>query len=214
MQLITGVVQGLRPAIGLLLALSPGVGWGSEDCTSAADCPALHGCVRPVGSCAGQGTCELIPEACIEIYDPVCGCDDVTYSNSCFATMAGAGVSYFGECVIENDCPGGVEGNVCGEGEYCYVGVGQCGASVLGTCEDRPGGCTYDYTPVCGCDGITYANPCHAASEAANIDYEGECAQAPPELPGLSSVYAWGALAAALLGSTWILWRVRTDPHS
>ena len=24
-------------------------------------------------------------EVCIEIYHPVCGCNDVTYSNSCFA---------------------------------------------------------------------------------------------------------------------------------
>ena len=24
-------------------------------------------------------------EVCIEIYQPVCGCNDVTYSNSCFA---------------------------------------------------------------------------------------------------------------------------------
>jgi len=26
-----------------------------------------------------------INEVCIEIYQPVCGCNDVTYSNSCFA---------------------------------------------------------------------------------------------------------------------------------
>ena len=26
---------------------------------------------------------------CIEIWDPVCGCDSITYSNSCFAACAG-----------------------------------------------------------------------------------------------------------------------------
>lgn len=26
---------------------------------------------------------------CIEIYQPVCGCDTVTYSNSCYAEAAG-----------------------------------------------------------------------------------------------------------------------------
>ena len=28
-------------------------------------------------------------KACIEIYQPVCGCDDKTYSNSCFAQING-----------------------------------------------------------------------------------------------------------------------------
>ena len=36
--------------------------------------------------------------ACIEIYDPVCGCDGVTYSNSCYADVSGV-ISYVaGEC--------------------------------------------------------------------------------------------------------------------
>ena len=36
--------------------------------------------------------------ACIEIYDPVCGCDGVTYSNSCYADVSGV-ISYIaGEC--------------------------------------------------------------------------------------------------------------------
>lgn len=26
---------------------------------------------------------------CIEIYDPVCGCDDIAYSNTCFAEASG-----------------------------------------------------------------------------------------------------------------------------
>ena len=36
--------------------------------------------------------------ACIEIYDPVCGCNDKTYSNSCYAECAGINDYSDGEC--------------------------------------------------------------------------------------------------------------------
>jgi hypothetical protein len=35
---------------------------------------------------------------CIEVYDPVCGCNNVTYSNSCHAECAGITEYTMGKC--------------------------------------------------------------------------------------------------------------------
>ena len=35
---------------------------------------------------------------CIEIYDPVCGCDGVTYDNYCYADISGVTSYIEGEC--------------------------------------------------------------------------------------------------------------------
>tara|TARA_B110000037_G_C17094504_1_gene495410 strand:+ start:682 stop:936 length:255 start_codon:yes stop_codon:yes gene_type:complete len=35
---------------------------------------------------------------CMEINDPVCGCDGVTYSNSCFADISGVNSHLAGVC--------------------------------------------------------------------------------------------------------------------
>jgi len=52
---------------------------------------------------------ESEPAFCIEIWQPVCGIDGKTYSNSCFAEMAHVPVSYQGECSIVEPIPEPVE---------------------------------------------------------------------------------------------------------
>ena len=36
---------------------------------------------------------------CIEIYEPVCGCNDVTYGNECYAEVSGISSWTEGECL-------------------------------------------------------------------------------------------------------------------
>jgi hypothetical protein len=55
----------------------------------------------PEGSCGAddaEPTCAAIPEVCPELWGPVCGCDGVTYANSCFADGNAVSIAHGGEC--------------------------------------------------------------------------------------------------------------------
>ena len=67
-----------------------------------AACNSGEYCAYPANANCGRadagGTCTTKPQICIQIYKPVCGCNNKTYSNSCHAAGAGTSVDYAGAC--------------------------------------------------------------------------------------------------------------------
>jgi hypothetical protein len=140
------------------------------DCTSNADCPQGSYCAKADGDCDGRGVCQERPEACLAIFDPVCGCDGNTYSNVCVAAAAGVNVAHRGSCVVQGECRSNAD---CPEGSYCAKAEGDCEGQ--GVCRERPEACPEIFDPVCGCDGSTYGNACEAASAGVNVAHRGPC---------------------------------------
>jgi hypothetical protein len=135
-------------------------------------------CKLPVGHCCCDrfGMCTPIPDACITVWDPVCGCDGVTYGNECESDRALVSIAHYGACAracfSEADC---VE-----QDQFCKYGDGTCGAGQApGECTPMRGDVPDVWDPVCGCDGVTYENEFEADARAVSIRHRGACRRRP-----------------------------------
>jgi hypothetical protein len=142
-------------------------------CMSDDECAAEAFCVKEPGVCEGQGHCLAPPLGCPDNVDPVCGCDGTTYFNACEAAAAGTSIARGGEC---GESCGGIAGVACPDGQFCELPADQCSSADLeGHCVATGGACPEYYSPVCGCDGVTYANDCFRQAAAAQKAHDGAC---------------------------------------
>lgn len=108
-------------------------------------CSANSTCYDPVYVVTSSGTTEnsltgVISLNCTANYQPVCGCNGITYPNACIAEASG----------------------------ITFYTAGACNTNCVNPSEMDPQAvCPTIYQPVCGCNGVTYSNSCVA--EAAGV---------------------------------------------
>ncbi len=152
-----------------------------EGCKSDKDCGDGEFCEFPEGQCGGTGKCTKRNETCIELYSPVCGCDNKTYGNACFAEAAGQSIAYKGKCKAPEKCQADKD---CPAGQYCDrmtrqgddgSGSGPSGEN-YGVCKPNPEGkCVKDAD--CAKDEKCVLGPCPMCP---NCPCFGECQPASP----------------------------------
>lgn len=89
-------------AFSVAAAATPLCATAATICYNNGECGPGNFCSKPVGTCGGSGTCAASPQMCITLWNPVCGCNNRTYGNSCEASGAGVSVAGETECSIHD----------------------------------------------------------------------------------------------------------------
>jgi hypothetical protein len=112
------------------------------------------------GSCIDPDLID--PDAdCGGDFQPVCGCNGVTYLNACAAEAAGVTSYTPGSCNTSCYDPSTIPNSLGVQIDYDNGIV-----SVS---------CPQTAAPVCGCDGVTYLNACHAMANGVTAFTPGQC---------------------------------------
>ncbi|MFT3711163.1 MAG: hypothetical protein QM817_26335 [Archangium sp.] len=102
-------------------------------CASNDECLGGQYCSKP-GGCNVSGTCRQRPLSCGGEHEPECGCDGITYFNSCLRRLAGVPKVSDGRCEAGLACD---TATPCASGQYCAkiaFAPNECNGNISGSC--------------------------------------------------------------------------------
>ena len=130
--------------------------WKIDSCTQQ-ECQNDETC--PLGEVCEESFCRTL--ICPNLWDPVCGNDEITYANECIARVSH--VEIIAETMCESRC---FSNRDCEPAEACIEGICEIPCSINCLIED----------PVCGIDGQTYlCGEPEANCHGVEVAYQGVC---------------------------------------